>query len=132
MPRAGLIGYGAVGQEVSALVSRGAAGDTSIVGILVRDPSKYGDEAGRLGVQFLDRADDLVALAPDVVVEAGGHDALRAHVATILAAGIDVLSLSVGALAEPLIHEAIEEAARRGGPRPRSPRGSRARPARRR
>jgi aspartate dehydrogenase len=117
MPRAGLIGYGAVGQEVCALVAGGAAGDASIVGILVRDPSKYGEEARRLGVPFLDRADDLLALGPDVVVEAGGHDALRAHVATILSAGIDVLSLSVGALADPSIHEAIEDAARRGGAR---------------
>lgn len=122
--RVGVIGYGAIGRDVVARVVDGAAGDTTIVGVLVRDPIRYAGAAEAVGVPFVVAASDLVALDPDVVVEAAGHDAFRAHVPVILAAGIDVLGISVGALADPMTWETIQTASERGGARLRVPSGA--------
>jgi aspartate dehydrogenase len=62
-------------------------------------------------------ADDLLAHQPDLVVDAGGHQALAAHGPAILAHGLDLLVLSVGALADPAVEHALCEASRRGGGR---------------
>ncbi len=116
-PRVGLVGYGAVGSDVAQLVKDGQAGDAGIVGVLVREPGRYAAATERHGFPFLSVLDELLALQPDLVVEAGGHDAFRQNVPAILSAGVDVLSLSVGALAEPATYDAVCEAARRGGTR---------------
>jgi aspartate dehydrogenase len=82
-----------------------------IVGALVAHPNKP-----RPGchVRRCVRIDDLLALRPDVVVELAGHAALRCHVPTVLRAGIDVLILAVGALADPDTERAIRDAAHAG------------------
>jgi aspartate dehydrogenase len=49
----------------------------------------------------LQTSTELLALRPDIVVEAAGHDALRQHGPAILSAGCDLLFLGVGALADP-------------------------------
>lgn len=116
-PRVGLLGYGTVGREVCELVQDGAAGAAEIVGALVRDPARYAAAARRRHIAFVDRTAALLDLRPDVVVEAGGHDAFRQHVPAILEAGVDVLALSVGALADAATDAAIRSAAERGGAR---------------
>jgi aspartate dehydrogenase len=56
----------------------------------------------------------LLTYQPDVVVEAGGHAALKAHGPAVLRAGVDLLMVSIGALAEPEVECAIDHAARDG------------------
>src|SRR5919204_356811 len=51
---------------------------------------------------------------PGLVVEMGGHAALACHGPPILRAGVDLLMVSVGALADPAVETAIVEAARAG------------------
>ena len=48
------------------------------------------------------------------MVELAGHAALRCHGPNVLRAGIDLLILAVGALADPDTERAIREAARAG------------------
>jgi aspartate dehydrogenase len=57
---------------------------------------------------------ELLAFQPQVVVEAAGHAALKAHGPPVLCAGIDLLMVSVGALADPAVEYAIDAAAREG------------------
>ncbi|MEZ0240149.1 MAG: aspartate dehydrogenase [Chloroflexota bacterium] len=122
--RVGLIGHGAVGRRVAELVADGAAGSARIVGVLVRDPQGGDSHRARQPAPFVGTAADLIALRPDVVVEAAGHDALRTYVPPILEAGIEVLAISVGALADDATLQEISAAAERGGTRLRVPSGA--------
>jgi aspartate dehydrogenase len=121
--RVGLIGYGAVGREVHARVADDPTHPIEVVGVLVRDPSHY-TETALLGVPFVRSVDELTALRPDLAVEAAGHDAFRDHVPALLAAGVDVLAISVGALAEEATFERVRAAAAAGGARLRVPSGA--------
>jgi aspartate dehydrogenase len=107
--RVGLIGLGAIGRGVVRLIDD--ENEMQVVGALVADVRKpRGDDAPPV---FADTA-DLLAQRPDVVVEAGGHAALKCHAERLLRAGIDVLMVSVGALAEPQLEGAIRAAAGAG------------------
>ena len=123
-PRAALIGYGAVGRRVAQLVGDGAAGPATIAAVLVRNPDRYAADASDLGIPFVADTGAIVELRPAVVLEAGGHEAFRAHVPTLLRAGLDVIAISVGALADPELFRQVEEAAAAGGGRLRIPSGA--------
>lgn len=61
-------------------------------------------------------ADDIPAWI-EFAVDCAGHAALREHGEAILDAGIDLLTVSSGALADDALRERLVEAARRGGAR---------------
>jgi aspartate dehydrogenase len=107
--RVGLIGLGAIGLGVLHLLRDDA--DIEVVGAVVRDADKP------RALLTCTSLDDLLALRPDVVVEVGGHDALRCHGPSVLRAGIDLIMLSVGALADPKLEVELTCAARDGGAR---------------
>jgi aspartate dehydrogenase len=119
-----LLGYGAIGRAVCERAAAGGAGPVVIVGVLVRDPGRHAEARDRHGIPFVADVAALLDLRPDLVVEAGGHEAFRQHVPVILEAGVDVLSLSVGALADPETMTRTEAAAKRGGSRLRVPSGA--------
>lgn len=106
----GLIGLGAIGQGVTRLLQPGDAID--IVGALVANPNK--PRPGGHGPRLCRRVEDVIALEPEVVVEAAGHAALRCYGPLILRSGIDLLMVSVGALADPDSEAAIRAAASDG------------------
>jgi aspartate dehydrogenase len=106
--RVGFIGLGAIGQGLVRYLA--PSEDIQVVGALVRDASK----PRAVPVPVVTSSDDLLALRPEIVVEMGGHAALAAHGPAILRAGIDLLMVSVGALADPGVETAIVEAARAG------------------
>ncbi len=95
--RVGLIGYGAIGQEVSRLVAERAATDMVIVGALVRH-STAPRPAG--SPPIVSTLSGLLAQQPHVIVEVAGQEGLREHGPGVLRAGVDLLFVSVGALAE--------------------------------
>jgi aspartate dehydrogenase len=103
--RVGLIGLGTIGSGVLRLLQ--PHDDIQIVGALVRNPRR-----GAVPL-YVDVA-DLLGLAPDVVVEMAGHEALRCHGPAVLRAGIDLIVLSVGALADPRLEAEMVAAARAG------------------
>lgn len=108
----GLIGLGAINQAVVALArERGIAG-MDLVAALVRDPLRKRQDGSPPTVATLD---ELFALRPTVFVEAGGHDALRAHGPAVLGAGHDLLLVSVGALADAALEGELRAAAAAGG-----------------
>ncbi|MBI2756045.1 MAG: aspartate dehydrogenase [Chloroflexi bacterium] len=112
--RAGILGYGSVGRGLGELIRAGVAGSVEVVGVLVREPSRYADEATRTGWTFVDSAEALLALRPTVVAEAAGHAGLRQHVPTLLRGGVEVLCISVGALGDPELLDSLLEAAAEG------------------
>lgn len=110
--RVGLIGLGAIGRGVIRLLR---AGDSvELIGALVADLGKTRE---RDAPPILGSLEQLLDQRPEVVVELAGHAALRCYGPSILRAGVDLIVVSVGALAEPEVEQAIVEAARAGGSR---------------
>lgn len=109
--RVAVIGAGAIGAVVARELAAGHAGSAVLAGVLVRDA---GRAAGLPGPLVASRA-ALLALRPDMVVEAAGQQALREHGAALLTAGCDVLAASVGALADAGLAAELDAAARRSG-----------------
>ncbi len=104
--KVGLIGKGAIASYVqNALESR----PHSIDAILVR-PSRVTENPGLYVGSVQDFPDDL-----DLVIDCAGHAALAAHGPAILARGIDMITVSLGALADQEVFQTLEEAARKSG-----------------
>ena len=58
--------------------------------------------------------DALLATRPEIVVEVAGHAALACHGPGVLRVGVDLVVLSVGALADPAVEVSLREAAYAG------------------
>ena len=119
--RVGLIGFGAIGRDLAALIDDGTAGDSALVGVLVRDPGRYAAEAG---IRFVTSVGELCQSHPDVVVEAAGGQALRTYGPDVVAAGVDLLLVSVGALGDDGFRAALVDGAASSGARVLVPSGA--------
>ena len=66
---------------------------------------------------IIKRADSIDALPDDVdhVVDCAGHAALRAHGPAVLRRGLDLTTVSIGALADETLHDELARAATEGG-----------------
>ena len=81
-----------------------------------RGPNSRGAALAReFGVRYLTERSELVAARPEVVIEAASHDAVREHLLPLLEAGIGVVVLSAGALADDGLRARAEAAAQRTG-----------------
>ncbi len=112
--RVGLIGLGAIGQGVVDLLDRHADQDVRIVAALVRDLSRPRPISGLDTVATLD---NLLERRPEVVAEAAGHSALRSYGPAVLRSGCDLVTVGVGALADPGVYDTLVAAAEAGGAR---------------
>jgi predicted dinucleotide-utilizing enzyme len=86
-----------------------------LVGILVRPervPHFRRKAAGRF--TLVQGLAELLNLAPDIVVEAAGHDAVARYGADVLGRGIDLMIASVGALADRKLAQGLVAAAAGG------------------
>lgn len=90
--RVGLLGYGAIGSVIGHELLQEYPG-CELVGVV----AKRAPRALRC------RSVDQLIERSDIIVEAAGHSAVRQHARTIIAAGVDLLVLSVGALADELL-----------------------------
>lgn len=107
------IGFGAIARSLAAALAAGPDG-LRLGGALLPEGRKAAVPAGMTrwtGVEAL------IAAKPDLVVECATHAAVREAVPPLLAAGIDVVIASIGALGDPAARAAVEAAARRGGAR---------------
>lgn len=94
--RVGLLGHGAIGSAVAAGLEAGKVEKAELAAVL--DPWAPHPS---LGVGSLPELLDV----SDVVVEAAGHDALREHGCEVRSAGVDLLVVSVGALADEELYK---------------------------
>jgi aspartate dehydrogenase len=120
--KVGLIGYGQIGRSVADAIRGGLAGETELVTILVRDASRATGTPDEAIVRTDPEA--LYASDVDLVVEVGGHAALREHVTGVLEGGKDLMTVSVGALADPDFLERVEATTARTGRRILVPSGA--------
>ncbi len=117
--RVGFIGYGTAAHQVEAGMRNGSAGAAELAAVLVRRPLESLPDA----FVTMDR-DAFLAQPLDVVVELAGQDAVRQHGEAVLAAGRDLLMISIGVLADDELRERLEAAAVKGGARLLLPSGA--------
>ena len=108
-----VIGSGAIGRPVAERLAQGAIDGFDLLGVLVRPASVSRVPGG----QALDNLAAALELRPDLVVEAAGVEAFRQYVPDCLAAGVDVLAVSLAAMAEPMVERAVAAATAAGGGR---------------
>ena len=110
--RIGLIGAGTIARLFLEQSRSGAIEGAEVVAVLARSERSHGQALGReFGVPLLTSRDELIALRPEVVIEAASHAAVREHAEPLLASGIAVIVLSAGALADDQLRERLERAA---------------------
>lgn len=106
-----LIGYGAIGMAVHRLLKAHGDGRAEVVAILARDTARVLAQAPEAAPLLVGGLPALLARRPTLVVECAGHQAVDAHGAAVLLAGIDLLLVSVGALADAAREQSLVAAA---------------------
>lgn len=107
--RIGFIGDGGISRSVRETLRNAPDIAFEVAGILNRQPS--GEESA------LDTVQDLIAARPDVVVECAGHSAIEEYAEPILRAGIPLMIVSIGSLADDALLARLRAAAELGGTR---------------
>lgn len=123
--RLGIIGFGNIATALLDQLSRGADGPLEHLAVLCR-PAAAEACAARLKAEFpgvarevavVTDAEGLIADRPGLVVECAGHSAVVAHAVPVLQRGVDVVVVSIGALADDAVERKLRAAAEAGGSR---------------
>jgi len=125
MRRLGMIGAGGMAETVLGALAVELSEPLEHVALLVRPATRPKAVAllDRIGPRLARRTSvptdiaALLATAPDLVVECAGHVAVRAYGAAVLGGGCDLAVISVGALADDELRDALVSAAARQGVR---------------
>ena len=117
-----IIGFGAIAQELIAILCAQDGGAPGAISILVREGREKVARtraqeiiAGRCSVEVMSDLAGLLAGRPDVLVECAGHGAVQSFGAVVLAAGTDMIVASVGALADAALEAELRAAAAGSG-----------------
>tara|TARA_B100001093_G_scaffold515396_1_gene591637 strand:- start:329 stop:1135 length:807 start_codon:yes stop_codon:yes gene_type:complete len=94
----GQIGFGGIGSTVAEMLSEDD--DIAYAAVATRRSQNRAIKNGLPETKFVESPDALIATQPDLVIECGSHEALRTYGAPVLKAGIDLLAVSVGILAD--------------------------------
>lgn len=114
--RIAILGGGTIARLCLEHLRRGELPGIEVAGIAGRGPGSRGKPlAAEFGVAYVAGAQGLLALKPDAVLEAASHEAVATNLVQILDAGVSVIVLSAGALADDRLRADAEAAARRSG-----------------
>lgn len=106
-----IVGYGPIAAYVTKHI--GADASLGLVGVVCREGREATASRAMGEIPAATRLETLPA-KPDLVADCGGHAALRQHGPEILRAGIDLVTVSIGALADDGLAEELDNAARTG------------------
>jgi aspartate dehydrogenase len=123
MTSVGLIGYGGIAHDVVAAL-REAADGVELVGALCRPGRAATARAALPGIDIVEALDALLAREPAVVAEVAGQQAVADYGPKVLRHGVDLLVISIGALADPALLDRLKTAARDGNSRILLPAGA--------
>jgi aspartate dehydrogenase len=114
--RVALLGAGTIARLVLVHARQGALPGVEPCGVLVRPGSSRARPlADEFHLQEFSGRVELLAKRPEAVLEAASHEAVREHLVPMLDAGVSVIVLSAGALADDWLRESAESAARKSG-----------------
>jgi len=104
------------GGTIARLILEKRPPGVEIAAIAGRGPGSRGAGLAReFGIPYVVGREALLAVRPAAVIEAASHDAVREHLVGLLDAGVSVVVLSAGALADDALRRAAEAAAARSG-----------------
>lgn len=109
-----IVGFGAIGKRVAALLREGG-GRGRVATVLLRPGSAAAGAAEGAGLRVVTDPAALLSSGPGLVVECAGQEALAAHGPALLGAGVDLVAASIGALADAALERALKQAAQRSG-----------------
>lgn len=109
----GIIGSGAIAGYVAEQINNNS--DTQVSFALVTERSLERAAAAFGDSVSLHTSISGARARPDLVVDCAGHAGLAQHGPEILAAGIDLVSISVGAMADDALAQQLTTAAEQGG-----------------
>ena len=114
--RVGIIGGGTIARLFLQHIRAGELGAAEVVAVVGRSDASRGKAlASDFGVPFVIGLEGLLARKPDVVVEAASHEAVHAFGPEVLRAGMALIVLSAGALADDTLRGSLERAAAEHG-----------------
>jgi aspartate dehydrogenase len=114
--RIALLGGGTIARVVLEHLRSGDLPGIEVVALSGRSAASRGAALAQAhAIPFVVGREALLAARPQAVVEAASHEAVRQHLVPLLEAGVSVVVLSAGALADDRLREAAERAARDGG-----------------
>lgn len=124
--RVGIIGVGAIGSYLAQAIQRGLAGATKVVAVadVPAVQARLEEVAKACGCAWETDPLRLPEHEPAVVIEAAAQQAFRQYAIPLLERGVDLLAMSVGALADPPFLAELEAAIRRTGRRLYVPSGA--------
>ena len=95
-----IIGLGAIGRMIVDRLA-GEKSPVRLQGVLVR-PARAAEAREELAsdIAVFTSAEDVIEAKPDMVVECAGQAALKQYGETLLGAGLDLMVVATGALAE--------------------------------
>jgi len=111
-----LVGYGAIGRYVHARLLKETHASVAAIVMRPERVAAIQDEVGESALVVGSTA-DLPGSSPGLVVEVAGHAGLAEHGIAALEAGLDLLVVSVGALADPALYSRLLGAAETNGGR---------------
>lgn len=113
VPKVAVIGYGAMARSLAASLESHGSG-VHLGAVLVPADRAVTVDAD---IELFRTVEDLIAWQPALVVECASHEAVRGPVVDLLAAGIDVVVASIGAMADDETRARLERAAEASGGR---------------
>jgi len=125
----GIIGYGNIARELIVLLGKESSlperlSVVTLPEFLQATHEAVAADAPGIPAEVMTEGTALAAAGPALVVECAGHAAVRDHATACLRAGIETVIVSIGALADPDLMEAVEAAALAGGTRAVLPGGA--------
>ncbi len=112
-----LVGCGYLGGIVADAYAAGLLPGYRLVGALNRSPEKAAAVAEKVSCKACASLEELLALRPEIVVEAASVAMARSMALPVLRQGADLVLISVGALADDAFRAEVEDAARANGAR---------------
>jgi len=114
--RVAVLGGGTIGRLVLQHARRNEIPGIEVVALMGRLAGSGGEALAReFGVPYVIGRAALLAERPEAVIEAASHDAVREHLVPLLEAGVSVVVLSAGALADDDLRLRAEAAAAKTG-----------------
>ena len=123
--RAAVLGGGRIGSRIAEEITKGAAGEVTLVAVYDRHPEKVKEIARRLRVKGAKSVSELLKdKTIDVIVEAASPQAVIEYGEAVLRAGKTLVMLSSGALANESFRKRLVSVAKRSNKKIHVPSGS--------
>ena len=114
--RVGIVGGGSIARLFFERIASGELGDAQIIAILGREGSeRCRGLAAHYSVPFTSDVEAMIRERPAALVEAAAHAWVEQYAERVLRAGIGLIVLSAGAMADDALRARLEEAARSTG-----------------